>query len=60
MEALLDIQDRITIYIPWQESDILVLDNFKVQHAREPWIGKQEDRVILASLRDDGSKIGDY
>ncbi|TIB78811.1 Clavaminate synthase-like protein [Wallemia mellicola] len=60
LDKVLKIQDDVTIYIPWQEGDILVLDNFKVQHAREPWSGEQHDRIILASLRDDGSKIDDF
>ncbi|KAM0748748.1 Clavaminate synthase-like protein [Meredithblackwellia eburnea MCA 4105] len=44
-----DIIDEVRVLINWQLGDLLLLDNYLVQHARQPSTG---DRRILASLWD--------
>ncbi|KAK4169853.1 Clavaminate synthase-like protein [Cladorrhinum sp. PSN259] len=39
--------------VRWQRGDVVLIDNFAVQHAREPWTG---DRRLLASLWDEIGK----
>ncbi|KAK4448321.1 hypothetical protein QBC34DRAFT_465651, partial [Podospora aff. communis PSN243] len=41
---------RTRSLVKWTEGDVIVLDNFAVQHAREPWRG---NRKLLASLWDE-------
>jgi hypothetical protein len=57
---MLEIQDEITVKVPWKQGDIVLLDNHIVQHGRLPWIGLPEDRIIFTSLRDDGETMGVY
>ncbi|KAH7379614.1 hypothetical protein BKA66DRAFT_466365 [Pyrenochaeta sp. MPI-SDFR-AT-0127] len=52
LKKLADITDEIRMLHKWQQGDVLVYDNIIAQHGRQPWGGKQEDRVILASLWD--------
>ncbi|EKG10559.1 hypothetical protein MPH_12417 [Macrophomina phaseolina MS6] len=35
--------------VPWREGGVVLLDNYAVQHGREPWTG---ERKLLASLWD--------
>ncbi|PVI01644.1 taurine catabolism dioxygenase TauD [Periconia macrospinosa] len=59
LKKLADITDEIRVLHKWQEGDVLVYDNVISQHGRQPWEGKQEDRVVLASLWD-GQTPGKY
>eukprot|EP01036_Dinobryon_divergens_P027202 gene27202-35932_t len=47
VEAAASIMDDLAVSIPWQQGDILLLDNRTVMHSRKPFTGK---RRILASL----------
>ncbi|KAF1952908.1 Clavaminate synthase-like protein [Byssothecium circinans] len=49
LERLLKLSDEIGFLVPWEESHVSLIDNFTVQHARSPWVGK---RSLLASLWD--------
>ncbi|KAF2451589.1 Clavaminate synthase-like protein [Karstenula rhodostoma CBS 690.94] len=60
LKKLADITDEIRVLHKWQQGDVLVYDNVISQHGRQPWEGKQEDRVILASLWDGDAVPGKY
>ncbi|GAA6015699.1 hypothetical protein JCM11491_002450 [Sporobolomyces phaffii] len=49
LEKTLELIDELRVLIPWQQGDVLLLDNHLTQHAREPWVG---GRKVLASLWD--------
>ncbi|MEQ3550079.1 TauD/TfdA family dioxygenase [Pseudonocardia nematodicida] len=38
--------DRHTVREPWRDGDLLVVDNLRVAHGRDPWSGKRE--VVVA------------
>lgn len=59
LKRLAEITDDIRVLHKWQEGDVLVFDNVIAQHGRQPWVGQQEDRIILASLFD-GELPGQY
>jgi hypothetical protein len=56
---LADITDEIRVLHRWQKGDVLVYDNVAAQHGRQPWEGKQNDRVVFASSWD-GVTPGKY
>ncbi|GAA5966880.1 hypothetical protein JCM21900_001953 [Sporobolomyces salmonicolor] len=49
LQKTADLIAEIRVLVPWEQGDVLLLDNHLVQHAREPWVG---DRRVLASLWD--------
>lgn len=57
---LVKITEDIRVLHKWQRGDVLVFDNVVAQHGREPWLGEQSDRVVLASLFDGESLPGAY
>ena len=54
LDRLLQISDEIGFFVPWQEGDVALIDNYTVQHARSPWVGK---RSLLVSLWDGHEKF---
>jgi alpha-ketoglutarate-dependent taurine dioxygenase len=60
LEVLARITDEIRVLHRWQEGDVLVFDNVVAQHGRQPWVGEQRDRVVLASLFDGLAVPGAY
>lgn len=60
LKALADITDEIRVLHKWQRGDVLVYDNVIAQHGRQPWVGEQGDRVVLASLWDGGQAPGRF
>ncbi|RMD40152.1 hypothetical protein DV735_g4987, partial [Chaetothyriales sp. CBS 134920] len=60
LKTLADITDEIRVLHRWQRGDVLVYDNVIAQHGRQPWVGKQSDRIVLASLWDGESVPGQY
>ncbi|KAL5428513.1 hypothetical protein PMIN04_000658 [Paraphaeosphaeria minitans] len=60
LKKLADITEEIRVLHKWQQGDVLVYDNVISQHGRQPWEGKQGDRVILASLWDGDVVPGKY
>ncbi|MTJ09879.1 TauD/TfdA family dioxygenase [Anabaena sp. UHCC 0204] len=42
LDKLRDIYQQNTIVFPWQQSDILMLDNMLTAHGRNPFIGKRK------------------
>lgn len=49
LEKLYSVQQEFAVNVEWEVGDILVIDNFAVQHSRQSWTG---DRKILASFWD--------
>lgn len=59
LAKLASITDDLRVLHSWHRGDVLVFDNTIAQHGRQPWVGEQEDRVIMASLWD-GELPGAY
>ncbi|KAL3492441.1 hypothetical protein BJX62DRAFT_250638 [Aspergillus germanicus] len=59
LDALLDIAEGSAVNVEWEEGDLVILDNYAVQHSRQPWVG---ERQVLAALWDDEEEeqIGDF
>ncbi|PYH45976.1 TauD/TfdA family dioxygenase [Aspergillus saccharolyticus JOP 1030-1] len=57
---LTKITDEIRVLHRWEKGDVLVFDNIVAQHGREPWLGEQSDRVVMASLFDGPAVPGPY
>lgn len=45
--ALYPLLDKITIAIPWQHGDVMLLDNFYTAHGRNPFTGQRAVHVAL-------------
>ncbi|KAL4960103.1 uncharacterized protein BDV14DRAFT_205032 [Aspergillus stella-maris] len=58
LDLLLDIAEEGAIEVHWEQGDLVMLDNYAVQHSRQPWAG---ERQVLAALWDDpeDDRIGD-
>jgi ophiobolin F synthase len=59
LAKLAAITDELRVLHQWERGDVLIFDNTITQHGRQPWVGNQEDRVIMASLWD-GDLPGAY
>ncbi len=46
-----------TVSFPWQQSDVLLLDNMLVAHGREPFAGPR--RIVVAMAEPSGGKVND-
>jgi acyl-CoA synthetase (AMP-forming)/AMP-acid ligase II/alpha-ketoglutarate-dependent taurine dioxygenase/acyl carrier protein len=49
MEEILDVYRTLEVTFPWQEGDVLMLDNLLVAHARNPFVG---ERKLLVAMGD--------
>ncbi|WP_432092056.1 non-ribosomal peptide synthetase [Streptomyces sp. NRRL F-5630] len=47
VEKIDAVYDRFTVGEPWQEGDVLLVDNIRTAHAREPYEGDREIAVVL-------------
>ncbi|KAK3989374.1 hypothetical protein QBC44DRAFT_85549 [Cladorrhinum sp. PSN332] len=50
LDSAVEFIGRTRAMVSWQRGDAVLIDNFAVQHAREPWTG---ERTLLASLWDE-------
>ncbi|ANY09293.1 TauD/TfdA family dioxygenase [Pseudonocardia sp. HH130630-07] len=48
VEAINDAHERHTVREPWQDGDLLVVDNLRVAHGRDPYTGEREVVVAMA------------
>lgn len=46
VDLINDVHERHTVREPWQDGDLLVVDNLRVAHGREPYAGERE--VVVA------------
>ncbi|KYK61304.1 hypothetical protein DCS_02446 [Drechmeria coniospora] len=49
LDTVHGLQQEFAVEIDWEIGDVLIIDNFAVQHSRLPWTG---DRRIMASFWD--------
>jgi acyl-CoA synthetase (AMP-forming)/AMP-acid ligase II/acyl carrier protein/alpha-ketoglutarate-dependent taurine dioxygenase len=49
MAEILDVYRTLEVSFPWQEGDVLMLDNLLVAHARNPYVG---ERKLLVAMGD--------
>ncbi|KAL4938457.1 hypothetical protein BDV06DRAFT_231878 [Aspergillus oleicola] len=57
LDLLLDVAEEGAVHLEWKQGDLVILDNYAVQHSRQPWVG---ERQVLAALWDDDGQIGDF
>jgi len=50
MEEILSVYRDLEVSFPWQEGDVLLVDNVAVAHGRRPFRG---ERKILVALGDE-------
>ncbi|HEU5380542.1 MAG TPA: TauD/TfdA family dioxygenase [Ktedonobacteraceae bacterium] len=50
VEAIREVYQQLTVRFPWQEGDILMLDNMLVAHGRAPFTGPRQVLVAMADL----------
>ncbi|MFJ2559312.1 MULTISPECIES: amino acid adenylation domain-containing protein [unclassified Streptomyces] len=47
VEAVNAVYDRFTVGEPWRRGDVLVVDNLRMAHSREPFEGEREIVVVM-------------
>ena len=47
---ILDVYERSSVRFMWQQSDMIVLDNMLIAHARDPFVGPRNIAVALAQV----------
>jgi alpha-ketoglutarate-dependent taurine dioxygenase len=50
MAEVLDVYEQVECVFPWQEGDVLAIDNVLVAHARNPYTGPRRLFVALAGM----------
>ncbi|HKX28617.1 MAG TPA: TauD/TfdA family dioxygenase [Blastocatellia bacterium] len=50
LDEIRDVYQRSAVIFPWQQGDILMLDNFLASHGREPFVGPRQILVAMAEL----------
>lgn len=56
MDAILSVYAKLEVSFPWQEGDIMMLDNLLTAHARNPFTG---ERKLLVAMGDMSSYEGE-
>ncbi|MCU1375678.1 MAG: syringomycin synthesis regulator SyrP [Actinomycetia bacterium] len=44
---LFELLDEVTVALPWQERDVMVIDNIYTAHGRNPFTGERDVQVVL-------------
>ncbi len=50
LDEIRGVYNETSVTFPWQEGDILMLDNFLASHGREPFVGPRKIVVAMAEL----------
>ncbi|WP_192364677.1 TauD/TfdA family dioxygenase [Mesorhizobium mediterraneum] len=50
LDEIRAIYEREAVRFDWQQGDVLMLDNFRVSHGREPFVAPREILVVMADL----------
>ncbi len=48
LEPVYDALDRLTVAFPWRNGDVLILDNLRIAHGRNPFTGARDVQVFMA------------
>jgi alpha-ketoglutarate-dependent taurine dioxygenase len=51
IEHLITRFDEVAVYFPWQQGDMLMLDNMLVSHSRAPFTGARKIMVAMAQIQ---------
>lgn len=55
MEHVCATADALTFDMPWQDGDVVLVDNFLVMHGRRPFSGTR--RILVSLVADDGTGL---
>ena len=50
MERISQVFEDLSVELPWQEGDLIALDNMFVQHARRPFVGPRKILVAMGQM----------
>jgi alpha-ketoglutarate-dependent taurine dioxygenase len=50
LDEIRGVYEKSAVIFPWQEGDILMLDNFLASHGRQPFVGPRRILVAMAEL----------
>ena len=50
IQEVLDVYQKASISEPWQQGDVLMLDNMLTAHARNPYVGDRKIAVAMANM----------
>jgi alpha-ketoglutarate-dependent taurine dioxygenase len=50
MEEILEVYRQLEVSFPWQEKDVVMLDNLLTAHGRNPYVGKRRLYVAMGEM----------